>query len=283
MHVLGRQAGWCREAAEYGARILATEERNARARAPRPLRRRRSASEHMSTWCARPRAFCWPRRWRMIRVIEALRRGWGVLGDRLIGGRGAGPALVATAAGAARLARPLVAIGAPVGGVLSRGRAPARCAALHSRACRGLQCRRRGCRAWCRRPCEILVNQPTFKVFRVHDPAGSRDYPEPSPRSSMRIACRAHSRSTAARRAGAADPHVDTEVSEKRAQVRARDGLSRGGSGALRPAGRQTLRVPQRAHITDACRPAAYRKKVSAIACGIATHHGPARERGCSL
>ena len=31
MHVLGRQSGWSREAAECGARILATEERNARA------------------------------------------------------------------------------------------------------------------------------------------------------------------------------------------------------------------------------------------------------------
>ncbi|MGB6352490.1 MAG: hydantoinase/oxoprolinase family protein, partial [Steroidobacteraceae bacterium] len=31
MHVLDRQTGWCREAAELGARILATEERNARA------------------------------------------------------------------------------------------------------------------------------------------------------------------------------------------------------------------------------------------------------------
>src|SRR6202453_1183902 len=33
MHVLGRQRGWCREAAECGARILAIEERNARAAA----------------------------------------------------------------------------------------------------------------------------------------------------------------------------------------------------------------------------------------------------------
>ena len=33
MHVLGRQEGWCREAAECGARILAIEERNARAAA----------------------------------------------------------------------------------------------------------------------------------------------------------------------------------------------------------------------------------------------------------
>ena len=66
---------------------------------------------------------------------------------------------------------------------------------------------------------DILVNQPTFKVFRVHDPAGSRDYPEPEPalehahRVSRALALEA------ACRAGAADPHVDTEVSEKRAQV----------------------------------------------------------------
>jgi hypothetical protein len=66
---------------------------------------------------------------------------------------------------------------------------------------------------------EILVNQPTFKVFRVHDPAGSRDYSEPEPalehahRVSRVLAL------DAARRAGAADPHVDAEVIEKRARV----------------------------------------------------------------
>ena len=66
---------------------------------------------------------------------------------------------------------------------------------------------------------EILVNQPTFNVFRVHDPAGSRDYPDPQPaleharRISQELAL------AAARRAGANDPHVETSVSEKLALV----------------------------------------------------------------
>jgi hypothetical protein len=66
---------------------------------------------------------------------------------------------------------------------------------------------------------EILVNQPTFKVFRVHDPAGSKDYPDAGPalehaqRVSRELAL------TAARRAGAADPHVETHMTEKLALV----------------------------------------------------------------
>ena len=65
----------------------------------------------------------------------------------------------------------------------------------------------------------ILVNQPTFKVFRVHDPAGSRDYADSKPaleharRVSRELAL------AAALRAGAADPHVETSVIEKRAHV----------------------------------------------------------------
>jgi len=65
---------------------------------------------------------------------------------------------------------------------------------------------------------EILVNQPTLNVFRVHDPAGSRDYAdaaeavEEATRISRKLAL------SAARRAGASDPHVDTSVSERRAR-----------------------------------------------------------------
>jgi hypothetical protein len=65
----------------------------------------------------------------------------------------------------------------------------------------------------------VLVNQPTFKVFRVHDPAGTRDYDDPEPaleharRLSRELAL------AAAVRAGAIDPHVETTVTEKRAQV----------------------------------------------------------------
>jgi hypothetical protein len=66
---------------------------------------------------------------------------------------------------------------------------------------------------------DILVNQPSFKVFRVHDPAGSRDYPDAEPaleharRVSRELAL------AAARRAGAAEPHVETNVTEKLAHV----------------------------------------------------------------
>jgi hypothetical protein len=63
------------------------------------------------------------------------------------------------------------------------------------------------------------VNQPTFKVFRVHDPAGSRDYPDPEPalehaqRLSRELAL------AAARRAGANDPHVETSLTTRLARV----------------------------------------------------------------
>src|ERR1700691_681239 len=81
MHVLDRQTGWCREAAEHGARILATEERNARAaRAAVP-----------------PQAICERTYEHVVREtgrvllaaalahdpgLHARGRGWGELGDR---------------------------------------------------------------------------------------------------------------------------------------------------------------------------------------------------------
>jgi hypothetical protein len=66
--------------------------------------------------------------------------------------------------------------------------------------------------------CEILVNQPAFKVFRVHAPAGNRDYAdsteaiEEARRLSRELAL------GAAIRAGAAEPRLDTVVSERRAR-----------------------------------------------------------------
>ena len=110
---------------------------------------------------------------------------------------------------------------------------------------------------------EILVNQPTFKVFRVHDPAGSRDYPDPQPalehaqRVSRELAL------AAARRAGAADPHVETSVTEK---LRARDrdrgaDLSRGGGGAFDrdgPAAGGCTRMQHAPHVDVAYRIKAY-------------------------
>jgi hypothetical protein len=65
--------------------------------------------------------------------------------------------------------------------------------------------------------CEVLVNQPALNLFRVHDPAGNRDFAnapaaiEEARRVSSELAL------AAARRAGASDPHVETSVTERRA------------------------------------------------------------------
>jgi hypothetical protein len=66
---------------------------------------------------------------------------------------------------------------------------------------------------------DVLVDQPSFSVFRVHDPAGSRDYeaPEPAIEHARRVS--GELALAAARRAGAADPHVETTVTERRARM----------------------------------------------------------------
>jgi N-methylhydantoinase A/oxoprolinase/acetone carboxylase beta subunit len=217
MHVLGRQRGWCREAAECGARILAIEERNARAAA---------AAASAEEICERTYEHVVRESARALLAaglahdpgLEAPARGWGVLGERLIEAAAAGRRFSNLVQAELGLTRPLVAIGAPVGAyypeVARRLGAPLSIPA-HAEVCNAVG----AVAGVVSQTVEILVNQPTFKVFRVHDPAGSRDYPEPEPalehaeRASRALAL------TAARRAGAADPHVDTCVDEKRAHV----------------------------------------------------------------
>ena len=92
------------------------------------------------------------------------------------------------------LARPLIAIGAPVGAyypeVARRLGAPLSIPE-HAAVCNAVG----AVAGVVSQTVEILVNQPTFKVFRVHDPAGSRGLMRiPSPHSSMPSACRARSR-----------------------------------------------------------------------------------------
>jgi N-methylhydantoinase A/oxoprolinase/acetone carboxylase beta subunit len=217
MHVLDRQTGWCREAAEYGARILATEERNARAAraavSPQAICER--TYEHVVCETGR------------VLLAAALAhdpglqmhgRSWGELGDRLIEETVAGRPFSSLLQATFGLARPLVAIGAPVGAYYPE--AARRLAApltipMHAEVCNAVG----AVAGVVSQSVEILVNQPTFKVFRVHDPAGSRDYPDPQPalehaeRVSRELAL------AAARRAGATDPHVETSVIEKTAQV----------------------------------------------------------------
>jgi N-methylhydantoinase A/oxoprolinase/acetone carboxylase beta subunit len=217
MHVLDRQQGWCREAAEYGARILATEERNARAA---------RAAVSAQAICERTYEHVVCETGRVLLAaalahdpgLEKRGRGWGELGDRLIEETVAGrrfSKLLQTTLG---LAQPLIAIGAPVGAyypeVARRLGAPLSIP-THAEVCNAVG----AVAGVVSQTVEILVNQPTFKVFRVHDPAGSRDYPDAEPaleharRISRELAL------SAARRAGAADPHVETSVTEKLAQV----------------------------------------------------------------
>jgi N-methylhydantoinase A/oxoprolinase/acetone carboxylase beta subunit len=217
MHVLGRQRGWCREAAECGARILAIEERNARAAA---------AAASPEEICERTYEHVVRESVRALLAaglahdpgLEAPARGWGVLGERLVEAAAAGRRFSNLVQADLGLTRPLVAIGAPVGAYypeVARRLGASLSIPAHAEVCNAVG----AVAGVVSQTVEILVNQPTFKVFRVHDPAGSRDYPQPEPalehaeRASRALAL------TAARRAGAADPQVDTSVSEKRAHV----------------------------------------------------------------
>ena len=217
MHVLDRQQGWCREAAECGARILATEERNARAA---------RAAVSAQAICERTYEHVVRETGRVLLAaalardpkLEARGRGWGALGDRLIeeivAGRRFSQLLHATLA----LAQPLIAIGAPVGAYypeVARRLGAALRIPEHAAVCNAVG----AVAGVVSQTVEILVNQPTFKVFRVHDPAGSRDYAdaEPALEHAKRVA--GELALAAARRAGAADPHVETSVAEKLAHV----------------------------------------------------------------
>ena len=71
--------------------------------------------------------------------------------------------------------------------------------------------------------CEVLVNQPTFHVFRVHDPAGIRDYTEADAAIEDAKRVSREQALAAARRAGARDPHVETSVLERRAHAGSAD------------------------------------------------------------
>jgi N-methylhydantoinase A/oxoprolinase/acetone carboxylase beta subunit len=217
MHVLERQRDWCREASVYGARILAIEERNARA--ARELATPRAISERTAEFvvCATGRALL-AAALGSDPGIEVPPRGWGELGERLIEDAVAGRRFSALLDAGLTLATPLVGIGAPVGayypevarrlkGQLSIPEHAAVCNAVGAVA--GIVSQ----------SAEVLVNQSSFQVFRVHDPAGIRDYGESSlaldhaRRVSRELAL------AAARRAGAADPQVETVVMQQLAQI----------------------------------------------------------------
>jgi N-methylhydantoinase A/oxoprolinase/acetone carboxylase beta subunit len=214
MHVLGRQQGWSVEAARLGATILATEERNATARktsaSPESVCER--AYEHVIREAARA----------VLESalaedpgIESKQGRWGPLGlliDRVVAGQSFSRLIDAQL----RLGRPLIAIGAPASTYYPdvAGRLGAQLVLPeHAAVCNAVG----AVAGVVSETSEILVNQPTFNVFRVHDPAGIRDYSqsqdaiEDATRVSRELAL------AAARRAGATDPHVETSVIERRA------------------------------------------------------------------
>ena len=217
MHVLGRQQGWCREAAECGARILATEERNARgaAAAATPLAICERTYEHVVRETGRV----------LLEAalahdpgLEVGGRGWGLLGDRLIEEVVAGRRFSSLVHARLELARPLIAIGAPVGAYypeVARRLGARLSIPEHASVCNAVG----AVAGVVSQTVEILVNQPTFKVFRVHDPAGSEDYADPEPALAHARRVSRDLALAAARRAGAADPHVETSVAEKLAHV----------------------------------------------------------------
>jgi N-methylhydantoinase A/oxoprolinase/acetone carboxylase beta subunit len=219
MHVLDRQQDWCREAAELGARILATEERNIRA----------------ARAAAAPRAICERTQEHVLRQtgrillaaalaqdpgIEGRHDRWGMLGDRLVEDVVAGRPFSRVVNATLGLLLPLVAIGAPVGAYypeVARRLGTSLSIPEHAAVCNAVG----AVAGVVSQSVEILVNQPTFNCFRVHDPAGIRDYEdsaaalEDARRVSRELAL------AAALRAGACDPQVETSVAEKAAHPQA--------------------------------------------------------------
>jgi len=217
MHVLGQQSGWCTEAAELGARILAIEERNGRAvpvaETPQAVCQR--TYEHVVRESAR---LLLAATLGQDPGIEVKSSRAGTLGERLLEAVVAGRPLSSLVNASLALARPLVAIGAPVGAYYPE--VARRLGASLSIPVEASVCNAVGAVAGVvSQTVEILVNQPTYQVFRVHDPAGSQDYPEAAPALEHARRVAQDLALAAARRAGAADPHVETTVSEKRAQL----------------------------------------------------------------
>jgi N-methylhydantoinase A/oxoprolinase/acetone carboxylase beta subunit len=216
MHVLGRQHSWNVEAARLGAMILATEERNSTARKERDT----------------PESICERTYQHVVRAaarviletalahdpgVEAKNGRWGPLGiliDSLVEGRTFSRLVDARM----NLGTPLIAIGAPVGAYypeVARRLGAALVVPDHAAVCNAVG----AVAGVVSETSEVLVNQPTFNVFRVHDPAGSRDYSDAKEAIDEATRVSRDQALAAARRSGAKDPNVQTSVMERRAQA----------------------------------------------------------------
>ena len=214
LHVLGRQDGWSREAALLGAAILATEERNVTARKGKETPE--ALSERVYELVIRQAA-------RVVLEsalaqdpgVEPHNGRWGPLGiliERAVEGRPVSRLLDAQP----RLVNPLVAIGAPAAAFYSEvaRRLGARLVVPeHAAVCNAVG----AVVGVVSETVDILVNQQQWKVFRVHDPGGLRDFAEAEEAIAAAKEVARGLALAAARRAGATDPHVEISVTERRA------------------------------------------------------------------
>ena len=158
--------------------------------------------------------------------LEAHSKGWGTLGGRLIEDVVAGKPFSSLLEATFKLARPLVAIGAPAGAYypeVARRLGAELAIPAHAAVCNAVG----AVAGVVSQTVDVLVNQPSFRVFRVHDPNGIQDYADPEPaleharRASRELAL------AAARRAGAADPHVETTCEREACALGSRRRLPR--------------------------------------------------------
>lgn len=215
MHVLGSQQDWDIEAARLGAGVLAVEQRNAGALAqalsPEALSEAvREQVVRQATRAVLESALA------QDPGIEAPGGRWGALApllDQVIAGKPFSHLLDARL----QLASPLVAIGAPVAGYYPEIARRLGCALHvpeHAAVCNAVG----AVAGVVSEVGEVLVNQPSFNLFRVHDPAGSRDHDDVARAIADATGVSRALALAAALRAGAVDPHVETQVLERRAR-----------------------------------------------------------------
>jgi N-methylhydantoinase A/oxoprolinase/acetone carboxylase beta subunit len=220
LHVLGRQQDWSVEAARLGAAILAGEERNASGRSETETPEALSERTYQHVLRAATRVAL-----ESVLAqdpgIESQHGRWGPL-EALVDSVTTGRSFSHLLDTRLRLTTPLIAIGAPAGAYypeVARRLGAQLLVPEHAAVCNAVG----AVAGVVSETAEVLVNQPTYKVFRVHDPAGIRDYPEPE--SALEHAHRVSRELAlaAARRAGASDPHVETSVVERRAHAGGQD------------------------------------------------------------
>ncbi|HEY7887267.1 MAG TPA: hydantoinase/oxoprolinase family protein [Steroidobacteraceae bacterium] len=241
LHVLGRQSGWRLDAARCGAAILATEERNVTARkgkeSPEALSGRvyelvlrQAARVVLESALAQDPG------------VEPHNGRWGPLGiliDRAVAGRPVSRLLDAQP----RLATALVAIGAPAAAFypeVARRLGAQLVVPEHAAVCNAVG----AVVGVVSETVDILVNQPQWKLFRVHDPAGIRDFAEPQEAIAAAQDVARELALAAARRAGAADPHVETIVTERRASSSSGDAYLAEATVRARATGRPATGAP---------------------------------------